>query len=106
MPVIWHKALDEVPDGPSIIVANEFFDALPVNQAVKLDNGWHERWSGSATTARLAFTLAREPIPLFPQLLPPAHARSADRLDLRMARRQSPPWSSAAASPATAAPRW
>ena len=35
MPVYWHASLDEVPQGPTIIVANEFFDALPVNQAVK-----------------------------------------------------------------------
>ena len=33
----------EVPDGPIIIVANEFIDALPVHQAVKQANGWHER---------------------------------------------------------------
>ena len=28
-------SLDDVPSGPAIIIANEFFDALPVNQAVK-----------------------------------------------------------------------
>jgi SAM-dependent MidA family methyltransferase len=39
----WHKGLEEVPDGPSIILANEFFDALPVHQAVKQEDGWHER---------------------------------------------------------------
>ncbi len=30
--VTWHDALDSVPDGPMILVANEFFDALPVRQ--------------------------------------------------------------------------
>ena len=35
--------LDDVPGGPAIIVANEFFDALPVHQAVKHADGWHER---------------------------------------------------------------
>src|SRR4051794_26109795 len=29
VPIYWHTALEEVPDGPSIILANEFFDALP-----------------------------------------------------------------------------
>src|SRR5262245_55166660 len=35
VPVVWHESLDDLPDGPAIIVANEFFDALPVNQAIK-----------------------------------------------------------------------
>ncbi len=43
MPILWHTALDEVPGGPSIIIANEFIDALPVHQAVKQADGWHER---------------------------------------------------------------
>ena len=57
-PVAWHKTLDDVPAGPSIVVANEFFDALPVNQAVKLDSGWHERCVGIGDDGSLAFTLA------------------------------------------------
>ena len=36
MPMYWHPALNEVPKGPAIVVANEFFDALPVHQAVKI----------------------------------------------------------------------
>ena len=43
MPMFWHRALDDVPEGPAIILANEFFDALPVHQAVKIEHGWHER---------------------------------------------------------------
>ena len=35
VPVYWHNTLAEVPKGAVIVVANEFFDALPVNQAVK-----------------------------------------------------------------------
>ena len=34
---------DDVPAGPGIVVANEFVDALPVHQAVKAADGWHER---------------------------------------------------------------
>jgi len=41
--IAWHDSLDSVPDGPSIILANEFFDALPVHQAVRERDGWHER---------------------------------------------------------------
>src|ERR1700754_865682 len=43
VPVSWRRALDEGPDGPLIVFANEFFDALPVGQAVMCADGWHER---------------------------------------------------------------
>jgi len=68
----WHAALEEVPKGPAIVVANEFFDALPINQAVKIDGGWHERQIAIDANGNLAFTVAREPLPHFEQLLPPA----------------------------------
>ena len=71
-------ALAEVPKGPAIILANEFFDALPVNQAIKTERGWHERRIQIDSTDQLAFTIATEPIPFFQTLLPPAlHAARA-----------------------------
>ena len=40
----WHDGLDSVPrEGPLLIVANEFLDALPVRQVVRTENGWRER---------------------------------------------------------------
>jgi NADH dehydrogenase [ubiquinone] 1 alpha subcomplex assembly factor 7 len=39
----WHGSLDEIPSGPSLLLANEFIDALPVRQFQKLQNGWAER---------------------------------------------------------------
>jgi NADH dehydrogenase [ubiquinone] 1 alpha subcomplex assembly factor 7 len=39
----WYDRLEEVPVGPSLIVANEFFDALPVHQLEKTKKGWMER---------------------------------------------------------------
>ena len=72
VPVFWHSSLAEVPKGPAIIIANEFFDALPVNQAVKSDLGWHERRIQINANGELAFTVAPEPIPFFQTLLPPA----------------------------------
>ncbi|MEM5462028.1 SAM-dependent methyltransferase, partial [Paraburkholderia phytofirmans] len=47
---------------PLLIVANEFFDALPVRQFVKGKSGWHERMVGLAD-GRRAFGLAPTPIP-------------------------------------------
>ncbi len=45
-PPIWHDSIDTLPDTPMIIIANEFFDALPVHQYVKSGSGWHERLVG------------------------------------------------------------
>jgi NADH dehydrogenase [ubiquinone] 1 alpha subcomplex assembly factor 7 len=69
--VEWHRSLEEVPDGPIIILANEFFDSLPVHQAVMCADGWHERVVKVENNA-FAFGHARDPIPLFEQMLPPA----------------------------------
>jgi len=44
--VSWHDAIDEVPHGPSIILANEFMDALPVRQLIHDGGVWHERRIG------------------------------------------------------------
>ena len=41
--VAWHDRLEEVPDGPTLVVANEFFDALPIRQIQKTPHGWKER---------------------------------------------------------------
>ena len=41
---VWHDAIATLPaDGPLLIVANEFFDALPVRQFVATSFGWRER---------------------------------------------------------------
>jgi SAM-dependent MidA family methyltransferase len=66
----WHQSLGEVPDGPAIILANEFFDALPVHQAVMCVDGWHERVVKIADNGSLQFGHARDPSPLFEQMLP------------------------------------
>jgi NADH dehydrogenase [ubiquinone] 1 alpha subcomplex assembly factor 7 len=68
--VNWHTTLADVPAGAAIVVANEFFDALPINQAVKIDGGWHERRIGIDANGNLVFTVARERLPRFEQLLP------------------------------------
>ena len=40
---IWLDDLTELPRGPTIVIANEFFDALPVEQFVHRADGWHRR---------------------------------------------------------------
>lgn len=47
-PLQHHSQLDDVPDGPLFLVANEFFDALPVRQFQRDATGWRERMIGLA----------------------------------------------------------
>jgi SAM-dependent MidA family methyltransferase len=67
----WHDTIDDVPDGPSVIFANEYFDVLPIHQAVKRESGWHERTVELDDSGKLAFGAGSEPIPRFEVLLPP-----------------------------------
>ncbi len=53
----WHDSLDSVPDGPVLLVANEFFDALPIRQYVAGASGWRERRIGLTDTGELTFSL-------------------------------------------------
>jgi SAM-dependent MidA family methyltransferase len=69
--ILWHESLADVPDGPAIIVANEFFDAMPINQAIKQADGWHERVVGLDPDGKLAFAVAADPLKFFEQTLPP-----------------------------------
>lgn len=73
----WHDELAQVPPGPALIVANEFFDALPVRQFVHHGGGWRERLVGLDAAGRLAFCLSQDAPE--PEALPPGlPARPAD----------------------------
>ncbi len=52
----WHDTLADVPEGPALVIANEFFDALPIHQFEKRDSQWFERLVGTEDGA-LGFTL-------------------------------------------------
>jgi NADH dehydrogenase [ubiquinone] 1 alpha subcomplex assembly factor 7 len=39
----WHGAIGTVPNGPCLFIANEFFDALPIDQYVRTADGWNRR---------------------------------------------------------------
>jgi SAM-dependent MidA family methyltransferase len=70
VPIAWHGSLADVPAGPAIILANEFFDALPVHQAVRSAQGWHERLVGIDESGRLAFAVAPSPSPAIAARIP------------------------------------
>jgi SAM-dependent MidA family methyltransferase len=44
--VRWDGSFAEVPDGPLFLVANEFLDALPICQYVRVEGVWRERVVG------------------------------------------------------------
>ncbi len=38
----WHTSLDDLPDAPMIVIANEFFDCFAVQHYLRRDGAWHE----------------------------------------------------------------
>jgi len=76
VPVYWHTTIEDVPDAASIIVANEFFDALPVRQAERRPTGWHERMVAVDASGALTLTIAHDPLPNLGPKLPPAAVRA------------------------------
>jgi len=53
----WHESLAQVPDGPAVVIANEFLDALPIRQLVYGERGWHERVVELAPGGALQFAV-------------------------------------------------
>nr|WP_246849284.1 SAM-dependent methyltransferase [Rubellimicrobium arenae] len=70
----WHDRIEELPEGPLLLLANEFFDALPIRQFLRVPMGWAERVVGLAGD-RLAWGLR----PLGP--VPALEPRLADTRD-------------------------
>lgn len=68
--VSWHRYLLDVPEGPSIILANEYLDALPVHQVVKQKDGWHERVIGLNSNGEFALGLAPDTLTQFDRFMP------------------------------------
>ncbi|MCW2305745.1 class I SAM-dependent methyltransferase [Rhodobium gokarnense] len=59
----WHDRFEDIPDGPVLVVANEFFDALPVHQFVRTETGWQERLVGLDGDGALAFVTGPTRLP-------------------------------------------
>ena len=66
----WSGSFDDsLADRPLFLLANEFFDALPVRQFVKTERGWCERMVTLDAGGALAFALA--PMPVSGAAIPP-----------------------------------
>ena len=58
----WHDDVSTLPsDAPLLMVANEFFDALPIEQLIRGHGGWHQRLVGCQDT--LFLPLIGKPVP-------------------------------------------
>jgi NADH dehydrogenase [ubiquinone] 1 alpha subcomplex assembly factor 7 len=53
--VMWHETLAGVPEGPAIVIANEFLDALPIRQFVHDGRTWRERMVALGHGGHLVF---------------------------------------------------
>ena len=64
VPVHWARQWSDIASGrPLFVVANEFFDALPIRQFEMTERGWCERMVTSGRDT-LALALSPQPVPL------------------------------------------
>lgn len=67
---IWTDSTAALPDSPTFLIANEFFDALPIRQFVRSETGWREKMI-SVTDGHLRWGLAPDlDMPDFDRLWP------------------------------------
>ena len=66
VPLHWHADLPEpeaLARGPALVIANEFFDALPVHHYERTQTGWRERLVVEDDAGAFAFAATGEPPP-------------------------------------------
>lgn len=67
---VFAGGIEKIPDGPAIIIANEYLDCLPVRQYVRDADGWRERAVGiDPATRELRFGVGG-PVQLPPGVTP------------------------------------
>jgi NADH dehydrogenase [ubiquinone] 1 alpha subcomplex assembly factor 7 len=80
----WHETVMAVPGEPLIVIANEFFDALPVEQHIYDNGSWRRRLVSLDEAGRLSFSAGRLALPPV-ELIPPEAPRDSDILEHRPA---------------------
>ncbi len=83
-PVAWAEETQALPDQPLFLIANEFFDALPIRQFQRDTDGWRERLVG-VQDDRLVLGLSA-PLPEVPDLPAFRTAGPGDLVELCPAR--------------------
>ncbi len=79
----WHETIETLPAAPLLIVGNELFDAVPVRQFVRAQDGWRERMVGLDEQGVLRFFAGAAS--LDPALLPPGADTAAEGAVVEMA---------------------
>jgi NADH dehydrogenase [ubiquinone] 1 alpha subcomplex assembly factor 7 len=78
---VWLPGLEDLPDGPLLLVANEFLDALPIRQFARRGVHWAERMVAIDEQDRLVF-VDRQASPLARLLIPDTLRDSARQGDI------------------------
>ena len=61
--ISWHDDINNLPEKPIFLVANEFFDALPIHQFKKTEKGWREKLLTIDNDGNLKFKLCPDETP-------------------------------------------
>ena len=59
----WHEQFETVPPGPVLVIANEFFDTLPIRQFERVGSAWQERVVALAPTSQTLRFAAADSVP-------------------------------------------
>jgi len=63
MNIEWKESIDDLPKKPLLLVCNEFFDALPINQFVMTEKGWREKMINLDVDDNLSYSLSNDITP-------------------------------------------
>jgi NADH dehydrogenase [ubiquinone] 1 alpha subcomplex assembly factor 7 len=74
---VWVPRFEDLPDGPMLLVANEFLDALPIRQLVRRGVHWSERMVSLDDANRFVF-VEGPPSPIVGLLVPEGVRDSAE----------------------------
>ena len=66
--VEWISNLNEIKNGPTIFIANEFFDALPIKQFFLKKKQWYERYVENKNSIKLKFVDKKTVLPNFKKI--------------------------------------
>ena len=69
-PVTWADGVDDLPEAPLFLIANEFFDALPIRQFTRTAEGWAETVVGLSGDALTLGRAAPAPLAALDHRLP------------------------------------
>ena len=78
----WADRLEDIPEAPCLIIANEFFDCFPIRQFQFDDNEWRERLVGLDEAGNLTFVCGPDAGKLDHPLIRDGNAVSGDIIEI------------------------